>query len=77
MQDIIVNKRRWLVLALLFVSGVVIAGCTDVSTQPTYLYGQRPTAYTYPLAPQLSPMQQVEGYFTDPFHWPTEFDPAT
>ena len=71
-----VRTRQLLMLSLGLVV-LALAGCAEVSTQPTYLYGQRPAEFTYPQAPRLTPLQQVEGFFTDPFHWPETLDPAT
>jgi hypothetical protein len=62
-------------LSTLLLAVGLLAGCA-VSSQPTYNYGQRPAELTYAQAPLLSPWQQVEGFFTDPFYWPESLDPA-
>lgn len=70
-------SSRWLMISLVLLAALAMTGCTNVSTQPTYIYGERPDSFSYPQAPQLTPLQQLEGYFTDPFHWPHSMDPAT
>ena len=71
------NRRTSFVFLTLALAAFALSACAEVSTQPTYLYGQRPAEFTYPQAPRLTPLQQVEGFFTDPFHWPETLDPAT
>ena len=71
------NRRTPFLFLVLAMAAFALSACVEVSTQPSYVYGQRPAELTYPQAPRLTPLQQVEGYFTDPFHWPESLDPAT
>ena len=65
--------RRVTVLMVMVMLGL---GACTTSTQPAYLYGERPDSMTYPKAPRLTPLQQLVGYWTDPYYWPSDLDPA-
>ncbi|MEM6902633.1 MAG: hypothetical protein AAF556_05280 [Pseudomonadota bacterium] len=66
--------RRVTVLLVFVLIGL---GACTTSTQPSYIYGERPDSLNFPKAPRLTPLQQLEGYFTDPYYWPSDLDPAT
>lgn len=56
----------------------VLAGCS-VPDHGSQLYGQRdPTIQQYPLngryGPMLNPLEQAQGFFTNPYEWPADYD---